>query len=210
MDQLNNSSPLYGSFDTFKFLESDPPIGEVVELGNRLLSYVITDKNIEIFYTVCAIAAIFFISVIFYTSIRILEIRKKFHEHLHHEIHEYAHKRAVEQANKKEVRGFKNPRWDTVLSYLFSDNENDWRLAILEADSMLFDLLTEMNFKGDTLGEKLKSANRDTFHSLSMAWEAHGIRNKLAHEGSSFNLTLREAKRVVALYEHIFEEFGYI
>jgi hypothetical protein len=75
---------------------------------------------------------------------------------------------------------------------------------------MLFDLLVQLNFKGESLGDKLKSANRDNFHSLSLAWEAHNIRNKIAHEGSSFELPLREAKRVISLYESIFQEFGFI
>ena len=96
------------------------------------------------------------------------------------------------------------------MDYLFSENENDWKLAVIEADSMLFDLLTQLKFKGDTMGDKLKDADRDKFHSLSLAWEVHNIRNKIAHEGSSFDFSLHEARRVIALYEQIFQEFGYI
>src|SRR3989338_7210346 len=95
--------------------------------------------------------------------------------------------------------------------YVFlSINENDWKLAVIEADSMLFDLLTQMGFKGENMGDKLKEANQSNFRSLNLAWEVHNIRNKIAHEGSSFELSLHEAKRVIALYEQIFQEFGYI
>jgi len=163
------------------------------------------------FKLVLAVLSIFFIFVITYTFVRLFEIRKKEHEHLHHEVEEYAHKHAVEDKEKWEKGSVSsNERWNTVLRYLFSVNESDWKLAIIEADSMLDLLLDQLGFKGENLGEKLKSADRETFHNLSSAWEVHVVRNRIAHEGQQFELTQHEAKRLVALYEQIFREFGYI
>jgi hypothetical protein len=62
---------------------------------------------------------------------------------------------------------------------------------------------------GNTLGDKLKQATRGDFKTLDAAWEAHRVRNQIAHEGSDFILTKHEAKRVIALYETVFEEFKY-
>ena len=159
-----------------------------------------------------AFLSIFFIFIITYTFIRMLEIRKKEHEYLHHEVHEYAQKHKIEEMKKWERGGgeFFNKRWNVVLEYLFSENSGDWKLAVIEADGMLDALLDQLGFKGENLGEKLKSANQESFRSLSYAWEVHIIRNKIAHEGSDFELSQREAKRVIALYEQIFREFGYI
>jgi hypothetical protein len=75
---------------------------------------------------------------------------------------------------------------------------------------MLDTLLVNLNFKGENMGERLKNADRDKFKSLTQAWEVHNIRNKIAHEGTDFELSDREAKRVIAIYEGIFKEFGYI
>ena len=58
--------------------------------------------------------------------------------------------------------------------------------------------------------EKLKMANQDNFPSLTNAWEVHTIRNKIAHEGLSFELSQHEAKRIIALYEQIFRQYGFI
>ena len=138
------------------------------------------------------------------------EIRKKEHAYLHHELEEFAHNQALKAEELKETGVFKNERWKKVLDYLFSTNENDWKLAIIEADSMLFELLTNLGFKGDTMGDKLKEANQASFRSINSAWDVHNVRNKIAHEGSSFELSLHEAKRVISLYEDIFNEFGYI
>ncbi len=158
-----------------------------------------------------SILAMFFIGVIIYTSIRMFEIREREHEHLHHEIAEYAKRHAeIERERKENGGGYKDKRWAKVLEYVFSNNEGDWKLAIIEADTMLEDLLTELGFRGENIGEKLKSADRESFRNLNSAWEAHTIRNRIAHEGSTFTLSSHEAKRVVTIYEQIFREYGFI
>ena len=160
---------------------------------------------------VLAVFAIFFIFIITYSFVRLLEIRKREHEHLHHEVAEYAHKHAeMEKEEQQKMGDFTNKKWTNVLQYILSENPGDWKLAVIEADSMLEELMDQIGFKGDNLGEKLKSANQDTFKNLSSAWEVHLIRNKIAHEGSDFELPQREAKRVVALYEQIFRTYGFI
>jgi len=103
-----------------------------------------------------------------------------------------------------------NPRWDKVLSHTNSLNESDWRLAIMEADIMLSDLLENMNLPGDTIGDKLKAVEKSDFTTIDNAWEAHKVRNRIAHDGSNFQLNERETKRVIALYETVFQEFRMI
>lgn len=103
-----------------------------------------------------------------------------------------------------------NTRWEKILDGLNSQNENDWRHAILDADIMLGQLLDNLHLPGDTIGDKLKAVEKEDFRSLDNAWEAHKIRNQIAHEGAEFKLTDREAKRVVSLYMTVFEEFGIV
>ena len=50
------------------------------------------DKVSDVFNFFLFAYAVFFIIIIFYSIIRLLEIRKKEHAHLEHEIEEYAHK----------------------------------------------------------------------------------------------------------------------
>ena len=103
-----------------------------------------------------------------------------------------------------------NPHWERILSHIESMNENDWRLAILEADIMLSGLLDNLGLPGDTIGDKLKAVEKSDFLSVDRAWEAHKIRNLIAHEGISFSLNQREARRVIELYRIVFEEFQMI
>lgn len=103
-----------------------------------------------------------------------------------------------------------NARWRHVESLIASMNETDWRAAVMEADIMLDELVTKMGYQGESLGEKMKGIERSDFTSINAAWEAHKVRNRLAHEGSTFILAHREAQRVVDLYRQVFEEFEVI
>ncbi len=101
-------------------------------------------------------------------------------------------------------------QWQEVQRHANSTNPSDWRLAILEADIMLDEVLEKRGYQGDSLGEKLKSVDRSDMLSLDAAWEAHKIRNQIAHEGVGFQISEREAKRVIALYQKVFEEFYHL
>jgi hypothetical protein len=101
-------------------------------------------------------------------------------------------------------------RWKRIVSYVQSSTPSDWRLAILEADIVLEEILDVNGYRGETIGEKLKTVEPSDMDSLNDAWEAHKIRNAIAHEGEKFLLTEREARRVVGLYEKVFREFEFI
>jgi hypothetical protein len=103
-----------------------------------------------------------------------------------------------------------NPKWQLVQSHINSLNQSDWKLAILEADIILAELLESMALPGDSVGEKLKAVEKSDFTSIDEAWEGHKIRNAIAHEGSDFLITEREAKRVISLYHTVFDEFEII
>src|SRR5690606_23767063 len=53
--------------------------------------------------------------------------------------------REVEHAYRHtHVSRDENPKWRQISDHVSSDNPNDWRLAIIEADIMLDELLTQM------------------------------------------------------------------
>ena len=103
-----------------------------------------------------------------------------------------------------------NEKWEKVVVHINSTNPSDWKLAILECDIMLSEILEKMGYMQDSIGEKLKSIETSDFDNIENAWEAHKIRNQIAHEGSEFMINEREAKRVIGLYETVFREFEYI
>ena len=102
-----------------------------------------------------------------------------------------------------------NDNWQKLIDYVESDNEANWKLAIIEADKILDELVKKMGYPGDDMGERLRAVEPSDFLTLEDAWEAHRIRNKIAHE-AGFTFTKREAKRVLGLFEKVFREFDYI
>ncbi len=77
--------------------------------------------------------------------------------------------------------------WEVVS--LYSQTPNTFAVAISEADKLLDNALKAANFAGTTMGERLK-ASQHIFdpYLYNMIWEAHKLRNRLAHEvGTSVN-----------------------
>ena len=103
-----------------------------------------------------------------------------------------------------------NKRWQHIQALSGSANVSDWRQAIIEADIMLDDMLTRQGYSGAGVGEKLKSASAASFSTLNDAWEAHKVRNQIAHEGYAFDLSDTLARRTLARYESVFREFDAI
>lgn len=101
-------------------------------------------------------------------------------------------------------------RWKRVTEQAHSDDSQSWRLAILEADIMLNELLDTQGYRGETMADKMRAADRAAFNTIDLAWEAHKVRNKVAHAGIDFPLHAREVWRVIALYERVFREFKFI
>ena len=104
----------------------------------------------------------------------------------------------------------KNERWLKVLDHLDTESQSEWRTAIIESDIILDEMMIKMGYHGDNLGERMKAVEKSDFTTIDFAWEAHKTRNIIAHEGSNFMLSKREAKRVVDLYRQVFEEFNFI
>ena len=201
-----NNTPL-GS----KYLDPAYLSNQGYNFFHNLFSSVSNSSLLINIQTFMFLLAVFFVAIICYAFVRLFEIRKKEHLHLKHEIEEYAHNKIeYEKRLHEEVGGSKNEHWGKVLNYLFSQHGSDWKLAIIEADAMLEGLLDQLGFKGETLGDKLKSADQDSFPQLTIAWEVHTVRNRIAHEGLAFELSQHEAKRIIALYEQIFHAYGYI
>ncbi len=113
-------------------------------------------------------------------------------------------------ARRHENKGTKNARWDSIQQRVTENSPESWRVAIIEADILLEETLTQAGYVGQTLGEKLKSANPNSFTTIRDAWDAHMVRNKIAHAGSDFILTKKVAQETLIRFERVFREFAII
>jgi hypothetical protein len=110
----------------------------------------------------------------------------------------------------KESQSLYKKRWMDIVQQFKSSDPIFWRVAILDADAMLEDMITEMGYTGSTFGEKLKHMQREGVTWCDAAWDVHLLRNKLAHEGSRYPLNDRESYRAYRIYENLLESNGYL
>lgn len=136
--------------------------------------------------------------VIVYTTMRLFQLRER---------EEKLYSTIIPSAD---TASSANSRWKHIESLVNGETASEWREAIIEADIMLDDALAGQGYVGDGVGEKLKSVEPSEVHSLQDAWEAHKVRNQIAHEGSAFDLSEMVARRTIARYESVFREFKVI
>lgn len=138
------------------------------------------------------------IGVMVYSTMRLFQTRKE-EEPRFTTVSEAAEDHRVDHA-----------RWAYIMQLIESGQESDWRQAIIEADIMLDELLDQLGYQGESVGEKLRSVNQTHFQTLNNAWDAHRVRNEIAHQGSAYQLSEHLAHRTIANYEAVFREHGEI
>jgi len=100
-------------------------------------------------------------------------------------------------------------RWNEIITHLDSARENDWKLAVLEADKLVDSALMRAGFAGDTFGDRLTNIQTGDLISLDGLWWAHKVRNRVAHELDYF-LRYTEARQAVSYYEAALAELKFI
>lgn len=150
--------------------------------------------------SVSVFISLVFGSILVYSLTRIVQIRRM----------EYKRYQSLQHTVVAQNIPKTHLRWQRVLEQVNGENEQGWRLAILEADIMLNELLDVLGYRGETMADKMRQVDRANFHSIDMAWEAHRVRNRIAHEGSAHDMTGYDARRTIELYERVFREFKFV
>lgn len=98
-------------------------------------------------------------------------------------------------------------KWASLQKRLQSDNAADWKLAIIEAENVLDEVLARLGFAGETLGERLKRINRDQLPSREDLVKAHEIRNNIIHD-PDYLLNLEETNQAIGVYGRCLQELN--
>jgi hypothetical protein len=162
-------------------------------------SFILFVSHLWLFITVLAfLACLALIAVIIYSTLRIFQIR------------DLEEPRYATKSEPVVHAALEKSRWSYIQELIESGQSSDWRQAIIESDIMLDELFIRLGYPGETLGERMRAASPSQVKTLSNAWDAHKVRNDIAHQGSAFELSESVAHRTIANYELIFKEFGEI
>ena len=90
--------------------------------------------------------------------------------------------------------------WAKINKRLEAGQEADYKLAVIEADSLLNDVLAKIGYGGETIVDKLKQIDSAILPNIDKALEAHKIRNNIVHD-PDYQLSLSQATEVISIYE---------
>ncbi|MDD5547315.1 MAG: hypothetical protein PHN74_00180 [Candidatus Pacebacteria bacterium] len=109
--------------------------------------------------------------------------------------------------NYMDVAGKKNlskrrslKAWEQVKKRVSSADQQNWKLAIIEADKILNEVLKVSGYLGDNLGPKLNLLTVAQLSNLEDIKRVHKIRDRVATE-PDFAMTQQEAIDILKIYK---------
>ncbi len=97
-------------------------------------------------------------------------------------------------------------KWEKIKKRLEAGSEEEYKLAVIEADALLNKCLRDLQIGLETLEETLrKRIGSDTISNIEEVKEAHRIRNQIVWQ-PDFKLDLEKARELLAIYEKALEE----
>ena len=99
--------------------------------------------------------------------------------------------------------------WQQIQKRLLAADSNNWKLAILESDHILNEILKMSGYLGPKLEEKLELITPAQLSNVEEIKQAHQIRHKIASD-PSFPITNEEAREIIAVYKKSFVELNLI
>lgn len=97
--------------------------------------------------------------------------------------------------------------WKKTQEHFFAGDDNDLKIAIIQADNLLEESLRFAGVKGNNLGDRLKNLKQTDIPNLEQVWQAHKLRNQIAHE-ANFTLKRDLAERTLGIYEQALHNLG--
>ncbi len=98
--------------------------------------------------------------------------------------------------------------WMTIEQQLQKGNEASYQLCVLNADKLLDSALRKRGFKGETMGERMKSASK-SWQDANVVWASHKLRNQIAHE-AQITITYDQSRRALAGFKQGLKDLGAI
>ena len=99
--------------------------------------------------------------------------------------------------------------WDRLRERLKSASDADAVHIVLEADGLVDRALKDLRIPGETMGERLKFISTPDFKSKDDLWEAHKIRNQIAH-GDGKDILYMDALYAFEKFEKALKELNMI
>ncbi len=111
------------------------------------------------------------------------------------------------QTVSSEDEASQDKTWQKLFDKIQIEDESSFKMAIIEADQILDSLLIKKGFKGADMGERLKQVTANQIPNLDAVWQAHKLRNRIAHE-SNVKLTQQQARQALEIYQRAVQDLA--
>ena len=88
------------------------------------------------------------------------------------------------------------------------ENPASYVTTVINGDKLLDKAMMEMGVPGKTMGERLKKCG-DKFTNLNGVWQAHKLRNAIAHE-TDIEVSYKRAYNALQIYKQALKDLGAI
>jgi len=95
--------------------------------------------------------------------------------------------------------------WKKIVVRIDTGLESEYKLAVIEADNMLDEILKKMGYGGESLGERLEKLTAATLPDIEGIREVHQVRNNIIHD-PNYKLSLNETRRLLDIFEKAFKD----
>ena len=169
-------------------------------LGIKDFIYFISSPNLQdmlfpvklvfVFFT------IFFLSAIIYFMMNSSYLKYQFFE----DVTEFVSYQAY---GLREIAN----RWKKIKKRVESGAESEYKLALIEADDFLSEMLEERGFTGKTFEELVSNAGKIVLPNSNEILSAHEIRNTVVYD-PEYKIDLDQVRKILAIYEASTKNIG--
>jgi len=159
---------------------------------NELISYIFSPElQAELFLV--KVVFIFF-SVIFFVAVIFLLINSTYLKYQSwQEITEFFSWKAF--GLRKITK-----RWEKIQKRIETGSESEYKLAIIEADDFLNEVLEKRGYPGKTFEERVEQVEKIQLPNSEEVLEVHKTRNSIVYD-PDYKLDLDQAKKILEIYE---------
>jgi len=97
--------------------------------------------------------------------------------------------------------------WMKITKKLESGDEAEYKLAVIEADKMLDDILKQVGYSGETLEDKIQKLSQFLISNKEEVLEVHRYINDLLYN-PNYRLDLDKTKEFLEVYKKALVELG--
>jgi hypothetical protein len=91
-------------------------------------------------------------------------------------------------------------KWENIKKLLDSDDEAQYKIAVIKGDDLINDLIKRMAFPGADTAERLAGINSGQIENIEDIKKAHLVKNRIIHD-ESFALTKEQTQEVLSIYD---------